>query len=264
MNHPLLWDRQRQPKPAFDEVAKVLIGERRTTRRRTVCDERCGFSFSGSCCRWRRPRRKRAATSPARFVTTQGVVPGASVTITNVDTQRQPEPRDQRLRLLRGAAAQPGQLRSHRPDAGLQVRDAQQHRARRRAAGDRAVHARGRRRSREEIVVSGGDAAARYHLGLLGARTSTRRLVESLPMFSNMPITLSRFSPGVNVNDAQTQVSQGYVDNTSLSAGSAARPAAGRHAEPARPRRSAATTTRSTAPTTTAATGASPRRPTPT
>ena len=38
-------------------------------------------------------------------------------------------------------------------------------------------------------------------------------------MFSNMPITLSRFAPGVNVNDAQTQVSQGYVDNTSLSAG---------------------------------------------
>jgi endo-1,4-beta-xylanase len=28
MNHPLLWDRQRQPKPAFDEVVKVL-----TTRR---------------------------------------------------------------------------------------------------------------------------------------------------------------------------------------------------------------------------------------
>ena len=40
-------------------------------------------------------------------------------------------------------------------------------------------------------------------------------------MFSNMPITLSRFSSGVNVNDQQTQVSQGYVDNTSLSAGSA-------------------------------------------
>jgi hypothetical protein len=46
------------------------------------------------------------------------------------------------------------------------------------------------------------------------------RLVDSLPMFSNMPITLSRFTPGLNVNDAQTQVSQGYVDNTSLSAGS--------------------------------------------
>jgi hypothetical protein len=46
------------------------------------------------------------------------------------------------------------------------------------------------------------------------------RLVDSLPMFSNMPITLSRFSPGINVNAEQTNVSQGYVDNTSLSAGS--------------------------------------------
>ncbi len=26
VNHPLLWDRQRQPKPAFDEVVKVLMG----------------------------------------------------------------------------------------------------------------------------------------------------------------------------------------------------------------------------------------------
>jgi len=26
-NHPLLWDRQRQPKPAFDEVAKVLMAK---------------------------------------------------------------------------------------------------------------------------------------------------------------------------------------------------------------------------------------------
>ncbi|MEO7273161.1 MAG: hypothetical protein ABI211_14285, partial [Vicinamibacterales bacterium] len=51
------------------------------------------------------------------------------------------------------------------------------------------------------------------------ARFDTR-LVESLPMFSNMPITLSRFAPGTNVNDQQTQVSQGYADNTSLSAGS--------------------------------------------
>ena len=52
-----------------------------------------------------------------------------------------------------------------------------------------------------------------------GANFDTR-LVEALPMFSNMPITLSRFSPSINVNDQQTQVSQGYVDNTSLSAGS--------------------------------------------
>jgi hypothetical protein len=52
-----------------------------------------------------------------------------------------------------------------------------------------------------------------------GARFDTH-LVEGLPMFSNMPITLARFAPSTNVNDQQTQVSQGYVDNTSLSAGS--------------------------------------------
>ena len=27
MNYPLLWDRQRQPKPAFHEVAKVLMAK---------------------------------------------------------------------------------------------------------------------------------------------------------------------------------------------------------------------------------------------
>ena len=52
-----------------------------------------------------------------------------------------------------------------------------------------------------------------------GAEAPGLRLVDALPMFSKMPITLARFSPGVIVNDQQTQVSQGYVDNTSLSAG---------------------------------------------
>jgi hypothetical protein len=45
--------------------------------------------------------------------------------------------------------------------------------------------------------------------------------VDALPMFSNMPIMLARFSPGVNPNDAQPQVSQGNVDNTDLAAGTA-------------------------------------------
>jgi hypothetical protein len=47
------------------------------------------------------------------------------------------------------------------------------------------------------------------------------RLLEALPMFSNMPIMLSRFSSGVNPNDQQQQVSQGNVDNTNLAAGTA-------------------------------------------
>jgi endo-1,4-beta-xylanase len=32
VNHPLLWDRQRQPKPAFDEVIRVLAGKTTSSR----------------------------------------------------------------------------------------------------------------------------------------------------------------------------------------------------------------------------------------
>jgi len=71
----------------------------------------------------------------------------------------------------------------------------------------------------EEIVVRAQTPLLDTNAVSSGASFDAR-LVDSLPMFSNMPITLSRFAPGVNVNDAQTQVSQGYVDNTSLSAGS--------------------------------------------
>ena len=53
-----------------------------------------------------------------------------------------------------------------------------------------------------------------------GANFDTH-LLESLPMFSNMPIMLARFASGVNPNDQQVQVSQGNVDNTNLAAGTA-------------------------------------------
>ena len=71
----------------------------------------------------------------------------------------------------------------------------------------------------EQVVVK-AEAPLLDTTSLSSAANFDTRLVESLPMFSNMPITLSRFAPGTNVNDQQTQVSQGYVDNTSLSAGS--------------------------------------------
>src|SRR5687767_8077536 len=71
----------------------------------------------------------------------------------------------------------------------------------------------------EEIIVRGEAPLLDTNSVSSGANFDTR-LVDSLPMIANMPITVSRFSPGVNVNDAQTYVSQGYVDNTSLSAGS--------------------------------------------
>jgi hypothetical protein len=71
----------------------------------------------------------------------------------------------------------------------------------------------------EQVVVT-AEAPLLDTTSLKSAARFDAHLVESLPMFSNMPITLARFAPSTNVNDQQTQVSQGYVDNTSLSAGS--------------------------------------------
>src|SRR4051812_16043289 len=47
-----------------------------------------------------------------------------------------------------------------------------------------------------------------------------RRMVESLPMFSNMPIMLSRFTPGVAPSETDVQnIFQGYMEGTTSAAG---------------------------------------------
>jgi hypothetical protein len=47
-----------------------------------------------------------------------------------------------------------------------------------------------------------------------------RRMVEGLPMFSNMPIMLSRFTPGVAPAEAEVQnIFQGYMEGTTSAAG---------------------------------------------
>ena len=47
-----------------------------------------------------------------------------------------------------------------------------------------------------------------------------RRMVETLPMFSNMPIMLSRFTPGVAPAEADVQnIFQGYMEGTTSAAG---------------------------------------------
>ncbi len=47
------------------------------------------------------------------------------------------------------------------------------------------------------------------------------RMVEGLPMFSNMPIMLTRFASGVNPSTNQSLVSQGFADGTTQAAGAA-------------------------------------------
>ena len=51
------------------------------------------------------------------------------------------------------------------------------------------------------------------------AQTFDTRMVESLPMLSNMPIMLTRFAAGVNPATNQSLVSQGFVDGTTTAAG---------------------------------------------
>jgi hypothetical protein len=53
------------------------------------------------------------------------------------------------------------------------------------------------------------------------AQTFDSRMVESLPMFSNMPIMLTRFASGVNPSTNQSLVSQGFADGTTQAAGAA-------------------------------------------
>ncbi len=48
-----------------------------------------------------------------------------------------------------------------------------------------------------------------------------QKLVESLPMFSNMPIGLARFAPGVNPDNDQPHMSQGFVTGPHEAAGTA-------------------------------------------
>jgi hypothetical protein len=47
------------------------------------------------------------------------------------------------------------------------------------------------------------------------------RMIENLPMFSNMPIMLTRFAAGVNPSTNQSLVSQGFADGTTQAAGAA-------------------------------------------
>jgi hypothetical protein len=47
------------------------------------------------------------------------------------------------------------------------------------------------------------------------------RMVEGLPMISNMPVMLTRFASGVNPSTSQSLVSQGFADGTTQAAGGA-------------------------------------------
>jgi carboxypeptidase family protein len=148
----------------------------------------------------------------------QGVVPGASVTVTNVDTNISQRLLTNESGYFEAPLLNPGNYTVTVEMTGF-----------RKATRANIALGVGQQVSvpftlevgaiSEEVVVRAETPLLDTTSVSSGANFDTH-LVEALPMFSNMPITLSRFSASVNVNDQQTQVSQGYVDNTSLSAGS--------------------------------------------
>jgi hypothetical protein len=147
-----------------------------------------------------------------------GVVPGAAVTITNVDTRVSQQLVTNDSGYFEAPLLNPGNYQVTVQLAGFRT-----------ATRSGIALGVGQQLTvpfRLEVGAITEEITVRAEAPLLDTSTLSSganfdsRLVEALPMFSNMPITLSRFSPGINVNSVQTNVSQGYVDNTSLSAGS--------------------------------------------
>ena len=66
-----------------------------------------------------------------------------------------------------------------------------------------------------ETVTVSGDAPILETGVLTTGQNLDRRSVESLPMFSNMPVLLTRFVTGVNSSAAVPYVAQGFVNRTS-------------------------------------------------
>ena len=70
-----------------------------------------------------------------------------------------------------------------------------------------------------ETITVTGEAPLLDTSSVSSAQTFDTRMVESLPMLSNMPIMLTRFAAGVNPSASQSLVSQGFVDGTTTAAG---------------------------------------------
>src|SRR2546425_11959922 len=72
----------------------------------------------------------------------------------------------------------------------------------------------------DEVTVT-ADAPLLDTTAVSSAQTLDKHLIEALPMTSNMPIMLTRYSAGVNPSTTQSLVSQGFADGTTTAAGGA-------------------------------------------
>jgi len=148
-----------------------------------------------------------------------GVVPGANVKITNVDTATSGQFVTNGQGYFEAPLLQPGTYQITVEMAGyktatqtdLQLAVAQQ------ATVSFTLEV---GPVNETVVVKSTTTVLDTTAVSSGANFDTQ-LVKALPMFSNMPISLARFAPGVNPDDDQPPMSQGFVTGPSEAAGTA-------------------------------------------
>jgi len=149
----------------------------------------------------------------------QGVIPGANVKVTNVDTNASMSLTTNGQGYFEAPLVQPGnytvsvEMQGFKTAtrAGIQLAVAQQVTL----AFTLEVG------QISETVVVTASAPVLDTTTVSSGANFDKQLVDALPMFSNMPIMLVRYAPGVNPNDAQNQVSQGFIDGPNSAAGSA-------------------------------------------
>jgi hypothetical protein len=150
---------------------------------------------------------------------TEGVVPGATVTITNLDTRATQQLVTNGSGYFEAPLLQPGTYEVTVAMAGFKT-----------LTQTGLVLAVGQQLSlalRIEVGQINETVNVTAATPLLDTSSVSSgqnfdsRMVEGLPMFSNMPIMLTRFASGVNPSTNQSLVSQGFADGTTQAAGAA-------------------------------------------
>ena len=148
-----------------------------------------------------------------------GVVPGANVKITNVDTATSSQFVTNEQGYFEAPLLQPGKYQVTVEMAGYKT--ATQTDLQLAVAQQATVSFTLEVGQVNETVVVKSTAPVLDTTAVSSGANFDSELVKALPMFSNMPISLARFAPGVNPDDDQPPMSQGFVTGPSEAAGTA-------------------------------------------
>jgi hypothetical protein len=174
---------------------------------------RCAFALMVVFCASAIAQETRGTISGVVLDEQGGAMPGVSVTITNVDTNVTTTLTTNSTGYYQAALLLPGNYRVSAELQGFKtsVRSGIILSVAQQANVDLALGV----GSLSETVTVSGEAPILETGVLTTGQNLDRRSVESLPMFSNMPVLLTRFVTGVNSSANVPYVAQGFVNRTS-------------------------------------------------